>query len=421
TYTWAPSGGNAATANGLTAGTYTCTVRDANSCSDIEIITVTQFPLLNGSIASSHSVTCFGGNNGSATATATGGNGSFTYAWSPSGGNAATANTLIAGNYNVTITDANGCTDVVPVTINQPPVLTANASSTAANCGTATGTASANAGGGTGAYTYSWSPSGGNGATANNLFAGNYTVTVWDNNGCSVTDPVTVNSTGNITANASTVTNVSCFGGSNGSANVMVSTGTPPYTYAWSPSGGTGSAASGLNAGAHSVTVTDNAGCVTTKTVSITQPALLTVSVSTNPAACGNNIGTAAANPGGGTPGYIYSWAPSGGTNAVASNLAAGNYTVTVTDSKGCIKTSTGNVASTPAVSAAISSTTTVSCNGGNNGAATATVTAGTSPYTYNWAPSGGNAQTATGLAAGNYTVTVTDNAGCTKTVSVTI
>jgi hypothetical protein len=218
-------------------------------------------------------------------------------------------------------------------------------------------------------------------------------------------------------------TNVACNGGTNGSASVSPSGGTPGYTYSWSPSGGTGATATGLAAGNYTVTVTDANGCTATRNYTITQPsAISTASGSQTNVACnGGTTGSASVSPSGGTPGYTYSWSPSGGTAATATGLAAGNYTVTVTDANGCTATRNYTIAQPSVISTASGSQTNVSCNGGTNGSASVSPSGGTPGYTYSWSPSGGTAATATGLASGNHTVTVTDANGCIATKTFTI
>src|SRR5205085_8741648 len=125
------------------------------------------------------------------------------------------------------------------------------------------GSASVFASGGTGAFTYSWS-SGGSGTTENNLSAGGYSVTVTDANGCSITTAINVNNTGGGSVSLQSQTNVNCNGGSDGTATVMMTGGTAPFTYAWSPAGGTSSTGTGLAVGSYVVTVTDANGCITT-------------------------------------------------------------------------------------------------------------------------------------------------------------
>ncbi len=419
-YSWSPSGGTAASATGLTAGTYTVTITDAASCTATRTFTISQ-PTAISVTPSQTNVACNGGSNGTASVAVTGGTPGYTYSWAPSGGTAATATGLAAGTYTCTITDANACTKTQTFTITQPTAFTATTSFTTVSCnGGSNGTASVVPSGGTGPYTYSWAPSGGTAATATGLAIGTYTVTVTDANACSITRSVTITQPSALTSTAS-MTTVACNGGSTGVASINVSGGTAPYTYSWAPSGGTAATASGLPVGVYTVTVTDANACTLTRSFTITQPTAISVTPSQTNVACnGGTNGTASVAVTGGTPGYTYSWAPSGGTAATATGLAAGTYTCTITDANACTKTQTFTITQ-PTAFTATTSFTTVSCNGGSNGTATVTPSGGTGPYTYSWAPSGGTAATATGLAIGTYTVTVTDANACSITRSVTI
>lgn len=426
TYTWAPAGGlsgttgSTVTANPAITTTYTVTGTSAAGCTNTTPVTVTVTPPASLSIVKTN-VSCFGGSNGSATVTGVGGSTPYTYSWSPSGGTAATASGLTAGTYTVTVTTNNGCISTITTTITQPTGMTLTMGSVNATCGASNGQASVTASGGTSPYTYAWAPIGGTAATATGLPAATYTVTVTDNNGCTSTNSVAVNNSLSPTASTTVIANVSCFGGSNGSASVSISGGSSPYTQVWSPSGGTGTTASGLTAGTYTVTVTDNVGCIVTANAIITQPPLLTASaVHTDVSCFGGTNGTATVTAGGGTPTYSYSWAPSGGTGATASALAAGTYTVTVTDNNGCTATATTTIAQPTIITATMSSTP-ASCFGGTNGTATVLAGGGTPGYSYVWAPSGGTGATASALAAGTYTVTVTDLNGCTRIASVTV
>ncbi len=211
---------------------------------------------------------------------------------------------------------------------------------TSAGCGVFNGTASAKltgCGSDSSQYNYLWST----GATTqqiSGLAPGTYTITI--SSGCDFKFTDTVNiqggNNGGMTLNT-TQTNIQCFGDSNGSANVIVTGGKAPYTYSWTPGGATTSGISGLKAGTYVVTVSDSAGC-NSATVIITQPAQLIVSIvsSTNVGCKGGNTGAAVAGATGGTGAYTYSWSPTGGNAASASNLSAGVYTVNVTDANGC-------------------------------------------------------------------------------------
>jgi len=419
TFTWTPSGGTAATASGLIAGTYTVTVTTNNGCTSSATTTITQPAGMTLTMASVNA-TC-GASNGQASVVVGGGTPAYSYAWAPSGGTAAVAGSLAAGSYTVTVTDNNGCTSTNSVAVNNSGSPTANTTviSNVSCFGGNNGSASVTISGGSSPYTQVWSPSGGTGTTATALTAGTYTVTVTDNVGCVITANATITQPPSLSA--STVkTDATCFGGASGTATVTAVGGTPTYTYAWSPSGGSGVAASGLVANTYTVTVTDNTGCTSTATAVITQPTIVANAMSNTPVSCfGGNNGTATVVASGGTPGYTYNWLPSGGTNATASGLTQGTYTVTTTDQNGCTRTATTTV--TQPTQLTVSAVSTNSTCGLANGTATATASGGTTTYSYAWSPSGGSAATATGLAASGYTVTVTDLNGCTATATTTV
>jgi gliding motility-associated-like protein len=420
TYSWAPTGGNSATASGLCAGTYTVTATNSTACSVTQTFTITQPPAITAT-QSQVNVTCNGFCNGSATVVAGGGNGTYTYSWSPSGGSGPTASGLCAGTYTCTISSPVGCSITRIFTITEPPAITATQSQVNVTCnGACTGSATVVAAGGTGTYTYLWAPSGGTGPTASGLCAGTYTCTISSPAGCSITSAFNITQPPAITATQSQV-NLTCNGVCTGSATVVAAGGTGSYTYSWAPTGGTGATASGLCAGTYTCTISSPAGCFITRIFTITQPPALTASTTTTPATCGGTNGTATVTAAGGVGPYTYAWAPIGGTGTTASNLPAGSYTVTVTSVGGCTVTAVAVVTSTGGIAASITATNNVTCFGGNNGSATATPIGGSSPYSYVWTPSGGNAATGTPLSAGSYTCTITDANGCIATASVTI
>lgn len=251
--------------------------------------------------------------------------------------------------------------------------------------------------------------------------AGNYTITLYaiDSLGiCAYIDTATLAiHVGAPPVLNTTQTNILCFGANNGSASVSATGGMAPLTYYWSPSAQSSSAATGLSAVNYTVTVTDALGCSSNKTVTITQPPNLTLTTSVVPTSCGLSNGSGTATAGGGTPGYTYSWA-GGQTTSSATGLAAGTYTMILTDANGCTRTSSVTVAASTSVSATTSATNAI-C-GTNNGTATVNPSGGAPGYTYSWS-NGQTTATATGLAVGNYSVTVTDAFGCSFTTTANV
>lgn len=418
TYSWAPSGGNNANANGLSAGIYTVTVTDATGCSISDTISVGQGAAPGNIQSSVIDIACFGQNTGSATVSVNGGQQPYTYAWS-NGGNTATINNLSAGTYSVLVTTANGCVTTATVTITQPAsALTTTTTSANILCnGNNTGSATVNAQGGTAPYSYAWSNSNQNINTQNNLPAGTYSVTVTDNNGCTSQQVFTITAPPGI-AGVTSSSPATCFGGSNGSAQVIVSGGVGPYNISWNSTPvQTGNNAINLSAGTYVVTITDANGCSVYPAVTITQPPALTATtVQTNTSCFGGNNGSANVTAGGGTPPYNYQWntTPQQFT-AQANSLTAGSYTVTVTDANGCATIGTATIQQPTPVQLAISNGDTV-CPG-TPVVISATATGGTGNHNYNWNQSLGNNASYTVYPSmlTQYIVSATDANGCSS------
>jgi PKD repeat protein len=247
--------------------------------------------------------------------------------------------------------------------------------------------------------------------------AGTYTVSLTATN-ANGSDTETMSVTVNPLPTASvTPTDATCNGSADGSVIATSAGGTAPYTYLWG-GGETTATITGLNAGTYNVTVTDANGCVNTSSGSVSEPAAIVLTPSSTDASCGNSDGTASIAAAGGTPAYTYLWSTGATTDNITA-VAAGSYTVTVTDANGCseIETISINDAGAPMINAA---STNVTCFGDADGTATAIPSGGTSPYTYLWS-TGGTTDSEADLAAGTYTITITDDAGCVATESFTI
>ncbi|MFN5909993.1 MAG: gliding motility-associated C-terminal domain-containing protein [Bacteroidota bacterium] len=421
-YSWLPTGGTGATASNLAAGNYTVTVTDANGCTATATASVVTNNGPTISVTSSDDVSCFGGSDGAASVTGSGGSGALTYTWTPGNLTGASQIALAAGTYTVTVADAAGCTNSTTVTIDEPSeVIVTQGTIIPADCGISNGSASVTASGGAGGYTYAWSPTGGNGQTATNIAAGTYTVTVTDQNSCSESITLVVNNANGPSVSAQSVNNVSCFGGNDGSATVNVSGGTSPYTYSWSPTGGSGATASGLSAGTYSVAVTDNLGCVGSVSLTVGEPTAIAINETIIDANCGASDGSISVVAAGGTGSFTYSWSPTGGSAATASGLTAGNYTVTVTDQEGCTSSGTFTVENIGELPVSVSPITQTIVSGES------VQLQATGATSYSW--NNGStlscddcpAPVATPTITTTYTVTGTDDSGCTGTAQVTI
>jgi hypothetical protein len=399
----------------LTAGTYTVTVTDANGCIKTTTATVSQPTIVSLNTAVTN-VLCNGASTGAIDLTVSGGTPGYTYVWSTSATTQDISN-LSAGTYTVTVTDANGCSKTTSATVTQPSAIAISSIVTSVLCnGAATGVVDLTVSGGTPGYTYLWS----NGATTqdiSNLAAGTYTATVTDANACTKTTSATVTENSTL-ALSSISTPVSCFGGNNGAVDLTVTGGTAPYTYLWSNTATTQDIA-GLTAGTYTVTVTDSYGCSKTTSATVQQPTALVLSTTVTNVSCyGGFNGTVDLSVAGGSPAYTYLWSNAATTQDL-TNVFAGTYTVTVTDSHNCTKT-TSVIITQPTDISPVFLVTHVICFGGNNGAIDLSVSGGTPGYTYSWS-NGATTQDISNLTAGIYTVTATDANGCTKAVGIIV
>lgn len=413
------------TGTGIAAGPIEAGVMDASGCVDSVTINMPE-PLAISLTISGTDVTCFGGSDGDATVVASGGNGGFSYNWnSTPSQSTAMATGLSAAMYLVTVTDSKNCTEDTSITINEPTDMVLNMSLGAVSCsGGSGGTATVTPIGGTPGYTYQWSatPSQTT-ATASNLQAGTYTVTVTDANLCVKTADVTVVEPTPLVVTKFDSTDVNCNGGNDGTATITTSGGTVPYTYLWT-GGDADSIGNGFSVGTVTVTVTDANGCSETSTFTINEPPALSASISSfvDVKCNGGNDGEATALENGGVGPYTYSWS-SGGSAATETGLNAGTHTVTITDANGCVSTATVTVSQpTPVVFSSYGDTTICIGQSANIGTIT---NGGTPPYIYAWSNgSAGATQSVSPITTTNYTVTVSDAQNCSvppETVIITV
>jgi autotransporter-associated beta strand protein len=434
-YHWTVSGGgtiptgqeNGANLTGLTGGTYTITITDANGCKTITSYTITDPALLVAS-ATGTNVDCHGNNNGTASASASGGTAPYTYLWN-NNSTAQSLSGLTAGIYTVTITDAKGCSKSSSYTVTEPNALIATPSGTNIDCnGNVNGTASVSVNGGTPGYTYSWS----NGATTSSisgLAAGMYTVNVTDAHGCMTTASYTVTQP-NILAATYTSTNISCFNANDGTATVNITGGTKFYQYNLDGNGWLGGTTdnsksyAGLVAGSHTVMIKDAHGCTTSVTFILTQPTQLQALSSAGALSCTNGTTSLVVLASGGTPPYMYSLNNGPFGNGFVFTIGTGSFTVTVRDANMCTTTTSQITTAPTQLIVNISNQQPSGCNG-NTGSFTVSGSGGTGPYTYSISINGITTYSSTGnfpgLAAGGYFVSVNDAQGCFASTVVNV
>ena len=398
-------------------GSVSVTITDA--CGSFTDTLMVVSSTLSAAVSVSAPISCNGLSDGELTATASGGDAPYNYAWS-NGATTDVMGSLGAGTFTVTITDGNGCSATAQSTLLAPSLLGSSIAQTSnLGCtGGATAALNVSGSGGTTPYTYAWSNSG-SAAAITGLAAGVYTVTLSDANGCASQSSFAIAPSVPLVSSTTVNAAASCFGSADGVANAQAAGGASPYTYNWS-TGNSTSSLNGVLAGNYTVTVTDAQGCTASSTVNITQPAALSVNLSTvTQVSCnGGNDGVAASLASGGTQAYSYSWS-NGGSNGIVANLSAGTYSLTLTDANGCTATAATTVTEPTALSASLSSTN-ETCLGDGNGTANVLAAGGSGTYNYLWSSGAAGANVAS-LTPGYYTVTITDANGCTQVGNTTV
>jgi len=422
------------------AGSYTIQVTDANGnsngCYATSTVALTQ-PNALVVTTQKTDLLCNGGNSGVIDLTVSGGTAPYSYLWS-TGAVTQDLNQLTAGNYTVSIHDANGntngCSSSATVSLIEPVALLITTQQQDVLChGAQTGAIQTTVTGGTSPYTYTWS-NGSHTPNLTNLTSGVYTLSVHDANGnsggCLASQTISISQPGAIQTSTN-LTHVSCNGGVTGAIDLNVSGGTAPYVYNWS-TGSNQQDLQGLVAGSYTYTIHDangtTGGCSTTSTVIITEPTAIQVSHIKNDISCnGGNNGSIDLSVSGGTAPYTYSWS-SGETSQDISNKMVGNYSVLIHDangnSAGCSSTLQISLIEPNSIQI-VSTVTPILCNTGHTGAIQLSASGGTAPYTYTWS-SGQTTSSINSLGAGNYTVSIHDAngiaGGClaSKTVQLT-
>ena len=418
-----PPSGPSVTASPITTTTYTVTGLDANGCIASATVSLVVSPGL--TINTSPTDTVCQGSSATLTANSVG---NATYTWNPGG--QVGSSVIVTPNFNTTYTvngvDAAGCTGSTTVNILVAPTMTVTALTDSTICnGQCNGTANINvlpSAGNFSTYTYQWTNNVSSSSNANALCSGSYSVNVTDAAGCSSNITVTIYEPAPITASL-TATDVPCYGGTSGAITANVNGGAGGYNFLWSNSG-SGAAISNLSAGVYSVTVVDANNCTAVSQITINQPASpLGVTLTSSLIDCSNPTSNVTSQPTGGTPGYTFSWAPSG-TGANPIGLSAGVYTLTLTDANNCQLTQTVSVtgnATPPNIN--VGNGTYLNC--GLNATANLSGSSTTNGVTYFWSGPGGFTSTSSSPvinSTGIYTLTITDPSnGCISTDTVIV
>ncbi len=416
---------------GLEPGTYNGNVTDANGCTATASVTINQnaanITVTQNTVTPN---TACGTPNGAFQVTASGGTAPYTYTVNSTSNNNGTFSSLAGNTYTVNVTDANGCTGTLNVTVaNNAPTVTLTQNTVTPNtaCGTPNGAFQVTASGGTAPYTYTVNSTSNNNGIFSNLAGNTYTVNVTDANGCTGTLNVTVaNNAPTVTLTQNSVTPNTACTTFNGAFTVTATNGTAPYNYNVGGTANTTGTFTNLAGNTYTVVVTDANQCTGTLNVTVANNTLTLNAQVTN-----NSPNTSCVSPNGsltvsatnGAAPYSYNNGISTNQNGQFSNLAASNYVVTVTDANGCTGTVTATVvnqANAPSLSVS-SNTANSACVQPYNGAFTVSATGGAAPYSYSITGTTNQTGTFAALQAGSYPVTVTGANGCTATITVDV
>jgi gliding motility-associated-like protein len=435
-YTYTLNPGSVNNSNGqfntLNAGSYTIQVSDANACSNVTVVNISEPGLLNWSALSSSNVTCNGYADASINATAIGGQGSINYTLQPGNIQNSTGiyNGLNAGIYTVTATDQNACSISTVTTLTEPNALNFTVvQNTIPSCVPGNDASiNVSVSGGTPNYTYTiGSGNQGNGNFLN-LGAGNYIVVASDNNACSISTSVNIASPPNVSWSNVTVTNANCFGVADGQISALATTANPVLNYTLNPGNLSGSGNfTSLAANTYTLTATDAIGCSAISLVQINQPTqILFNGVVSNPALCqGSNTGSISLSANGGSGALSYTLLPGSVTNStgVFNNLSSAAYTVIATDLNGCSNSTIVNVTQPISMQWSSVSPQMVNCFGQNDGSIISTATGGSGLLTYQILPGSvsNTSGTFNNLTAGVYSITATDVNLCFISTTVSI
>lgn len=419
-YGWS-NGATTEDVSGLVANDYSLTVTDAGGCTNTSsLITITEPTALSPTLDAVNNATCFGATDGSILISVSGGTPPYTYEWSDGSTNQNLTG-VGAGLYSGTLSDALGClynSPQIPITEPAQIVLTQDSVQNNVCYGGTNGRVYTTIqSGGVAPFTFAWS----NGDATEDisaLAAGTYTLTVSDANSCTSTVSGAVSEPAELMAMLDNQTDVTCNGGNNGALDISGMGGTGAIGFAWSNSAVTEDI-SNLTAGTYTVVLTDVANCTASASYIVTEPTEILIGTSVSNVSCfGEANGGVSLNVSGGSPSYGFSW-NNGSTTQNLTGVAAGTYTVIVLDNSSCSASASVTITA-PAAGLGASVTKTDQIQSGMMGSVDLTVTGGTSPYLYNWS-NGATTQDLASVAAGTYTVTITDANGCSTTASATV
>lgn len=431
-YSW-DSGQSTQDITGIPAGNYNLTITDSKGCTFPMSFTVTSPTQLAGSFTLIDAVKCFGEPTGNLSYQGSGGTTPYSYSWqnsttlfSETSGN---LNGIVADDYQVTVTDGNGCQILDNVTLTSPTLLEGSATGINVSCyGGSDGAIDLTLQGGVAPYNVVWTNTipvtVGTSEDLMNIPADTYTASITDDNNCPLQISHTITQPEAPISVTTTVTDVLCYGNNTGAIDLLVNGGTQPYTFGWS-SGQSSEDISNLLAGSYDFTIADANGCPFSGTEIVSQPIqpLTITNIITNVNCYGESNGAIDLTVTGGTAPYVFAWSNSSYLLSITDedliDYTADAYTYEVTDANGCFEIDTLDITEPDELLTGVLGVD-ILCKGGNNGSVDLTVIGGTLPYTFDWNSSAITEDIAS-LYAGFYSVTVTDANNCIAIDSITL
>ncbi len=412
--------------SGLVAGTYSVTITDNNGCVANNTATLLQPAAVVSGIGSSSDVTCKGLNNGSITITATGGTSVFSYSKNGTSWQASPVfSSLSPTGYTIITKDQNGCTSQLTQAIAEPNALVAAISDIVnTTCGNTNGSAQVNVTGGNGNYQYAWkntfNQTVSTASVLSNASGDAYTVTVTDSKNCSDSRAALISNSDGAIINISSIDPTTCYDSHDGKAVITVTSGLAPYAITWS-NAETGLTPAALLPGDNIVRVSDANNCVAVTLVAVPFPDAIAIDtkIITPPTCFGSTDAGIALTMKGGNGSYSYAWSNGPVTSSI-TNVAAGDYGITVKDSKNCTYTSSIKIDAIPELKLSVINEKLPTCFDGSDGALTVGTTGGNGTYSYQWTD-GPAAPQIENIKAGAYNVKVTDVKGCNLSSSFTL
>lgn len=414
TYLW-ENGTTTAETTGLLVGNHTITVTDSNDCTAAITVTLEEPAFLDLSLNIDNEISCAGDATGQISLNISGGTEPYTFQWNDNQTTSTVAN-LGAGEYHVTIIDANNCITSDRITLEEPAMLSSEIVITQELLcfGNDNGAATIMTSGGTAPYTYAWA----NDTEGINLQAGTHQVSITDANACEEIAEITLTQPNELLVEIEEIIHISETGTNDGSINILVSGGTGNYTFDWDNGIGDIQNPTELSPGTYTVLISDENGCMTTTSAVVADPNIVTITGfnTTNVTCNGGMDGGVEMTIFGGTMPYTYDW--SGGIDNVQnpSNLIAGTYQVVITDANGSMANASVEITQPTAIEITDLEVSDIACDGSGNGRIAVVITGGVPPYAYDWGEGIQDSPSIENLTSGTYQVTIYDANDCSIT-----